>query len=108
MSARSWFEARTQGAFVSDVDTDAPEDNVLGPRDCAQPVSLCFQPSSERQCRVRSWKLRARPRTTNRACRARPGDGVLRFETSYKKVRGSALRSQRVVGWASSALDRFF
>ena len=79
MSARSWFEARTQGAFVSDVDTDATEDNALGPRDRAQPVFLCFQPSSEKQCLVRSRKLRARPRTTNRACRARPGGGVLRF-----------------------------
>ena len=61
MSARSWFEARTQGAFVSVRDTDATEDNVLVPRDRAQPVSLCFQPSSERQRLVRSWKLRARP-----------------------------------------------
>jgi hypothetical protein len=47
MSASSWFEARTQGAFVSVKDTDTPEDNVLGPRDRAQPVFLCFQPSSE-------------------------------------------------------------
>ena len=47
MSASSWFEARTQGTFVSVRDTDAPEDDVLGPRDRAQPVFLCFQPSSE-------------------------------------------------------------
>jgi hypothetical protein len=47
MGARSWFEARTQGAFVSVRDTDATEDNVLGPRDRAQPVFLCFQPSSD-------------------------------------------------------------
>ena len=47
MSARSWFEARTEGAFVSVTDTDAPEDDVLGPRDRAQPVFLCFQPSSD-------------------------------------------------------------
>ena len=47
MSARSRFEARTQGAFVSVRDTDATEDNVLGPRDRAQPVFLCFQPSSD-------------------------------------------------------------
>jgi hypothetical protein len=47
MSASSWFEARTQGAFVSVEDTDATEDNVPGPRDRAQPVLLCFQPSSE-------------------------------------------------------------
>jgi len=47
MGARSWFEARTQGAFVSVRDTDATEDNVLVPRDRAQPVFLCFQPSSD-------------------------------------------------------------
>jgi hypothetical protein len=47
MSARSWFEARTQGVFVSVGDTDATEDAVLVPRDRAQPVFLCFQPSSE-------------------------------------------------------------
>jgi hypothetical protein len=47
MSARSWLEARTQGVFVSVRDTDASEDNVLEPRDCAQPVFLCFQPSAD-------------------------------------------------------------
>jgi hypothetical protein len=47
MSARSWCEARTQGVFISVRDTDASEDNVLVPRDRAQPVFLCFQPSSE-------------------------------------------------------------
>jgi len=47
MSARSWCEARTQGVFVSVRDTDATEDNVLVPRDRAQAVVLCFQPSSE-------------------------------------------------------------
>src|SRR5450759_721876 len=47
MSARSWCEARTQGVFVSVRDTDATEDDVLVPRDRAQPVFLCFQPSSD-------------------------------------------------------------
>ena len=38
---------------------------------------------------VRSRKLRARSRTTNRACRARPGGGVLRFAwRSNKPARG--------------------
>ena len=66
MSARSWSEARTQGAFVSVRDTDAPEDNVLGPRDRAQPVFLCFQPSSNGSVSFVA-ALRMRPRTTQRA-----------------------------------------
>ena len=31
MSARSWCETGTQGVFVSVIDKDATEDNVLGP-----------------------------------------------------------------------------
>jgi hypothetical protein len=72
MSARSWCEARTQGAFVSLRDTDALEDNVLGPRDRAQPVFLCFQPGSESSVAFVAEATGATEDNTARR-RARPG-----------------------------------
>jgi hypothetical protein len=83
MSARSWCEARTQEAFVSVVDTNATEDDVLAPRDRAQPVFLCFQTSSE----AGSVRIDRDTGTTEAGAarrRARPGGGVLHLKRALR------------------------
>src|SRR5665811_1925918 len=50
------------------------------------------------QRRVRSRKLRARPRTTSSRRRARPGDGVLRFETNSRNRRRKRMTTVTLAG----------